>query len=62
MQISFSSGGLSTEPALTHTHTYTHMLYLLFGGAARMESVEVVVEKNHETREKMVSSKNWQTL
>lgn len=60
MQISFSSGGLSTEPALTHT--YTHMLYLLFGGAARMESVEVVVEKNHETREKMVSSKNWQTL
>lgn len=38
------------------------MLYLLFGGAARKERVEVVVEKKHETREKMVSGKNWQTL
>ncbi len=55
-----SSGGLSTEPALTHT--YTHALFIVGGAARKRESVEVVVGKKHEIREKMVSSKNWQTL
>lgn len=60
MQISFSSGGLSTEPVLSHTHT--HALFIVWRCCKKRESVEVVVKKKHETREKMVSSKNWQTL
>ncbi len=55
-----SSGGLSTEPALTHT--YTHALFIVWRCCKKRESVEVVVGKKHEIREKMVSSKNWQTL
>lgn len=48
--------------ARAHTHTYTHALFIVWRCCKKGESVEVVVEKKHETREKMVSSKNWQTL